>query len=83
MPLGQCLLRADDKPMSVTENLWLDRLYIRLTSPKNGFMLEFVCADNSSELWMTEVTFQGNGDGEHDCVSCRLRSDGLVYAKGM
>ena len=38
----------------------------------------------STEVWMTEVTLQGNGDGERDCDDCSLRvfTEAAVYAEG-
>ena len=51
---GQCLLLADHDLMWVGGQLWLDNLYVRLTSPREdefGYFLGF--ADASSEGWLT------------------------------
>ena len=68
--------------MSVFEQLWLDNLYVRLTSPRDVNFLHFLAAYEDAELWMTGVTLQGNGDGERDCDHCGIQSAGSVYAEG-
>ena len=39
---GQCLLLADDNLMWVNRQLWLDGLYVRLTSPRDGDFYDFL-----------------------------------------
>lgn len=80
---GQCLLLADLDVMEVYGNLWLDRLYVRLTTPRGD--LEFpriLWAASPAGLWMTGVTLQGNSDGVRDCDTCALDAKGLVHADG-
>ena len=81
---GQCLLLADENLMWVVQGqLWLDGLYVRLTSPRDGRdFYVFLFADSPAEVWMTGVTLQGNGDGERDCSDCGVISRGHVYAEG-
>ena len=57
----------------------MDGLYVRL---REGAFLGFLSTGLGSELWMTGVTLQGNGDGECDCSSCGVYAEGHVYAEG-
>lgn len=84
----QCLLLADDRLMEVdSSKLWLDGLYVRLTTPRDtsGVFDGFILVSGSgAEVWMTGVTLQGNGDKVRDCDDCGLRGsiDAAVYAEG-
>ena len=76
---GQCLLLADDNSMLVGGQLWLDGLYVRLTSPRDGKFSRFLLSTDNAVLWMTGVTLQGNGSGKRDCIYCGvLESSGQV-----
>ena len=79
---GQCLLLVDHLLMWMDDRMWLDNLYVRLASPRYNEFGGFVTGGNASELWMTGVTLQGNGDGVQDCDDCALFSTGLLYAYG-
>ena len=86
MQVRQRLLLADPEVMDVNSSLWLDGLYMRLTSPRDsdGEFLEFIDSSTATEgLYMTGVTLQGNGDGVQDCFSCAIFVDSsAVYAEG-
>ena len=63
--------------------LWLDGLYIRLTTPRAGEMQPFIEANDDAAVWMTGLTLQGNGDGVSDgYLSGGLFSRGSMYAEG-
>ena len=50
--------------------IWLDALYFRLTTPRFEEFKTFVRFTPLfmyGDLFMTEVTMQGNGDGLLDC----------------
>lgn len=70
----QCVLLADEQLMRVDDGqLWLDRLYIRLSNPRDaGEFDSFLKIREDANLWMTTVTLQGNGDGVLDCFECGL-----------
>jgi hypothetical protein len=85
---GQCLLLIDADLLVVERKrqLWLDRLYMRITDPRDGLPFDsFIRVDYSgAELWVTGVTMQGNGDGIRDCWGCAMGAfrEGRVYAEG-
>lgn len=81
--IGQCVLAIDNRLISVQQNLWLDRLYIRhrrtLRSQTNKVVW---CGELVCNLWLTNVTFQG--DGVNDPAAGALDVlGGSVYAEGM
>lgn len=83
----QCLLLVDADLLEVDDSkLWLDGLYVRLTSPRgeDGFA-ELIYIQPSGELWMTDVTLQGNGNSDFgaDCSNCGMDVRGSVYAEGV
>ena len=87
MSLGprQCLLLADTDLLYVGgTKLWLDGLYVRLTTPRDDVFFRFIeVGETIGELWMTNVTLQGNGDGALDCYTCGLDLwSSAVYAEG-
>lgn len=73
---GQCLLLAAYNLMTVMDRLWLDALRVRLTSLRDDELQQLLASAPGSELWMTKVTLQGNGDGECDCGSCGVGTSG-------
>ena len=81
---GQCLLLADHNLMDVPGSLWLDGLYVRLTSPRGVIYLSLISSMSGTEtqLWMTGVTLQGNGDGVFDCWVCGMLVTGSLHANG-
>lgn len=88
LPPRQCLILADYNLMLVKcSNLWLDGLYVRLTSPRLEFRTdgyrpdfsEFIRVDGSciddTQVWMTNMTLQGNQGGNQGvpyCEDCGL-----------
>lgn len=90
----QCLILVDgDLGRVWGVELWLDGLYFRLTTPreiageKDGFNFNNYLINlqgDTTELWMTNVTLQGNGDGVQDCDDCALslHKGVAVYAEG-
>jgi hypothetical protein len=84
---NQCLLLADEDLLNVRAgNLWLDSLYVRLTTPRDagGVFYGFIQVGFEAAVWMTGVTLQGNGDGVEDCWACGLIfwAKARVYAEG-
>lgn len=71
----QCLIVTDNSFVATSSNLWISKVYVHLTQPdddaairfaSDGSPLEwpkplFVRALDDSNLWMTEVTMQGDG----------------------
>lgn len=83
LPL-QCLLLASDNLFQANgTRLWIDRLYIRLTTARHDLFTQLVEA-RAGRLWMTEMTLQGNGDGVRDCWACGIYSweGATVYVAG-
>lgn len=83
---GQCLLLADEQVLSAGSRLWLDGLYFRLTSPRHRLFSQLIVTHGAgTEVWMTNVTLQGNGDGQQDCYICGVgvASNAAVYAEGV
>lgn len=85
----QCLLLADDDLLIVySSQVWLDGLYVRLTTPRDtetGLFGSFISlGTNESQVWMTDVTLQGNGNGMRVCDECALSVwlEGSAYAQG-
>ena len=68
--------------MNIFGELWLDNLYVRLTVPVHDSFDELIAGGSSSNMWMTNVTLQGNGEGNFDCYSCGLSTSGSLYAYG-
>lgn len=80
---SQCLLITDSILGSVNRNTWLDNLYIRYhrTDRSTGGDVVMECASESCNVWLTNMTFQG--DGKHDPrFGAFLVTGGEVYAKG-
>ena len=73
---GQCLLLVDTALMYVDKNnLWLDGLYVRLKDVRDpeGIFGQIIGVGRSNlQVWMTNITLQGNGDGVQDCSYCGL-----------
>lgn len=67
--------------------LWLDELYVRLTTPRNEeigsnmIRVAGISTGAVGEVWMTGVTLQGNGDGERDS-GMHMGTKGAMYAEG-
>lgn len=83
----QCLLLADWHLLEVyTSKLWLDGLYVRLATPRctAGIGDALLEVWYGAEVWMTDITLQGNGDSVHDCLRGWLFvfGAGSVYAEG-
>lgn len=79
--------------------VWLDNLYFRLSIGRRFLNMDTLEPDNNGnivpEFWVflwarggdtyaTELTLQGNGDGQKDCLSCGLAGtrDGKIFAQG-
>lgn len=74
---SQCLLLVDTALLYVdkTRNLWLDNLYVRLKDVRDeeGMFGQIIGIGRSKvEVWMTNLTLQGNGDGIQDCSYCGI-----------
>ena len=71
--------------MTIVGQLWLDGLYVRLTSPREAEFSQFLSTVSNAQLWMTGVTLQGNGDGQRDCFNCGVEASSAapVYAAGV
>ena len=67
---GQCVLFIDD-PLLATENgvLWLDNLLVRVTSPRE-YPFRGTMHIRGTQMYLTNTTLEGNGDGIHDCGTC-------------
>ena len=89
----QCLLLADSDVLQVTADvtgeaaqMWLDGVYLRLTQPRNmGEMNELVKVfGDGVEVWVTDCTLQGNGNGQRTCTECGLECGGSakLYVEG-
>lgn len=62
--------------------LWMDMLYKSEDESIFYSMHEMLRAENSN-VWLTNVTLQGDGDGTPDCFICGVLADrGSVYVKG-
>jgi hypothetical protein len=71
----QCLLLASEDVFSlITSSIWLDNLYVRVIDPSDGAerkdwfpaivaIKPAISSQNNSDLYMTNVTFQGDGLG--------------------
>jgi hypothetical protein len=82
----QCLLRMTSGFVYLFhQHLWMDNFYLRLhksaqqqspedseESPKIASMLYTV----DSHTWLTNVTMQGDGDGDEDCFYCGFMAEG-------
>lgn len=65
--------------------MWLDNLYVRTTTPRQANLFQFLnIYGEDAQLWMTNVTMQGNGDGQSDCNNCGLQVavNAAVFAEG-
>lgn len=78
---GQCVIVTDVHLMYVAQNMWLDNLFIRHTKTERGGRPILATESESCNLWMTNVTLQG--EGTMDPVWPVFVSDGQVYAEGM
>lgn len=90
----QCVLFVNHNLMwLINTRLWLDALYVRLTTPRNAdegfaqliYLGRISELSDEEDLWMTDVTLQGNGDGEPDCDFCAMHLvyGALVFAQGV
>jgi hypothetical protein len=86
---GQCVLVTDVPLLSSTaENLWLHNLLIRhqVSERPNASSPTMVTVDGQdpAALWLTHVTFQGQGmyseDNEEGCMA--LYAENPVYMEG-
>lgn len=62
--------------------LWLDNIYLRLASKREeDTFATYIWVQRAGEMWGTQVTLQGNGDGMQDCRTCGLGTtrDGSSY----
>ena len=84
---GQCLLLANNNLFEVNgTKLWIDNLHIRLTVARDDQFSHLVEVRGASgELWMTNMSIQGNGDGVRDCWACGLYAweAGKTYVSGV
>lgn len=85
---NQCVLLANERLLEVSGgNLWLDALYFRYPEAAEAGVsgTRFVDVYRSdTDVFMTSVTFQGNGDGDEDCGVCAMSvfEGANVYAEG-
>ena len=71
--------------------VWLEGLYIRMAESRAGAnapIPELIPVGDSPgdiapEVWMSNVSLQGNGGAEQECQWCGLRANNAsVYAEG-
>lgn len=83
----QCLLFASSNLISVnSSNLWIDKLYIRFTTARDVEFTHLIEARGAAgNLWTTNTTLQGNGDGLRDCWACGIYTweGAKSYAEGV
>ena len=88
---GQCLVISDWSVFGVAgTRVWLEGLYIRMAESRPGAGVpipELIPVGDSagqatSEVYMSNVSLQGNG-GQQECEWCGLRANNAtVYAEG-
>lgn len=81
------MILADHNVFLINAPLWMDSLYFRLTSPRSTYFtsfLKFQPSGYTSELFMSQVTMQGNGAGvlQALCVDCGLEAWAPVHVEG-
>ena len=82
---GQCLIVTDGDTIYMNGGgLWLDNVYMRLRRSTREQFAEFIQVATSSQLWIANSTFQGDGNGVQDCDACGIRagSTGGLYVEG-
>ena len=89
---GQCLVISDWSVFGVAgTRVWLEGLYIRMAESRPGAGVpipELIPVGDSagqatSEVYMSNVSLQGNG-GQQECEWCGLRANNAtVYAEGV
>lgn len=80
--VGQCLLVTDLQCIQVYQNLWPHCLYIRHhRTPRTHTEDVVYCATEYCNLWMTDVTLQGDGSKDPSWGGMSVIG-GQVYAKG-
>lgn len=84
----QCLIALDKSFVKVvSQSLWLDSLYLRLHKLEDEDSRDYIgplVRTDESDIWMMNVTLQGDGDGIADCIICGLEARrGSMYAEGM
>lgn len=68
---NQCIIVTDIQLGRIAQNLWMDNLYFRHQyTAREPHLSIFRCIFTQCNLWMTDVTFQGNGvqDPEHGAL---------------
>ena len=84
----QCILIANRNLCEIfNSSVWLHNIHIRTDTPRRSstaMQQLFLVNGSSVQLWMTNVTFQGVGDGLNHCSDCALtaRYNARVYTEG-
>lgn len=79
---GQCVIVTDVRLMSVYSSIWLHKLYIRHHSTTRSDTMSVIwCGTEDCNLWMTDVTLQGDGAEDPELGGLDA-SGGQVYAEG-
>lgn len=89
----QCLVISDWSLFEVVgSRVWLEGLYIRMVTSRGGAAYpigELIPIGDkpgliTPQVWMTNVTLQGNGGAQQECEWCGLRAtEASVYAEGV
>lgn len=81
---GQCMLITDVGFMYLTYNIWLDSLYIRHhRTRRSASTVVLACMSKGCNLWMTDVTLQGDGSEDPIYGGLVAAMGGQLYANGM
>lgn len=80
---GQCVIVTDIALFSISQNMWIDNLYFRYKHTQRSSTNKLIfAASKSCNLWMTNVTIQG--DGYDDPTWGALSIEGAqVYAEDL
>ena len=82
---GQCLILTDKNTFYVANQaLWLHNVYVRVRLSTRELFDELVQVwYTDSQLWVTNSTFQGDGNGAQDCDVCGIHNSGAaLYVEG-